>query len=116
MPLPKHSIFNFTAAQRVIIRARVHALLHPLPLIGCTVYENAWTDNNGYSKVGLFGVSFFVHRVTWELEHGQPIPAGMLLDHHCRFHPCCDPAHLEPVTVKVNTHRGQAILFKRAAA
>lgn len=37
---------------------------------------------------------------------------GLLLDHLCRNRPCCNPDHLEPVTVKVNTLRGEAILFK----
>ncbi len=36
----------------------------------------------------------------------------LLLDHLCRNRPCCNPDHLEPVTVKVNTLRGEAVLFK----
>lgn len=36
----------------------------------------------------------------------------LLLDHGCRVRNCCNPEHLEPVTVKVNTLRGEAVLFK----
>jgi hypothetical protein len=37
-----------------------------------------------------------------------PIPENMVLDHLCRNRCCCNPAHLEPVTQKVNTHRARA--------
>lgn len=36
----------------------------------------------------------------------------LLLDHECRVRNCCNPGHLEPVTVQVNTLRGEAVLFK----
>lgn len=34
------------------------------------------------------------------------IPEGYVLDHRCRVRACCNPAHLELVTVRVNTLRG----------
>lgn len=37
----------------------------------------------------------------------------LLLDHQCRNRPCCNPDHLEPVTPRVNTLRGEAVLFKK---
>lgn len=37
---------------------------------------------------------------------------SLLLDHGCRVRNCCNPEHLEPVTVQVNTLRGEAVLFK----
>lgn len=46
-----------------------------------------------------------VHRVVYEMMVG-PIPAGMYLDHLCRNPPCCNPAHLEPVTNAENIRRG----------
>lgn len=41
---------------------------------------------------------------------------SLLLDHKCRVRCCCNPDHLEPVTVRVNTLRGEAVLFKPAGA
>lgn len=112
--LPPRSIYDFTSEQVDAIRVRVMSRLHPIPGVGCTVYEGVAESGNGYSKIQLFGVTFAVHRVTYELETGERIPRGLLLDHrHCKWRPCCDPHHLEPVTTKVNTYRGNAILFKK---
>ena len=45
------------------------------------------------------------HRVAFELTRG-PISAGLVLDHLCGNPLCCNPAHLEPVTIGENTIRG----------
>lgn len=34
------------------------------------------------------------HRIAWEVEHGEPIPDGEFILHHCDNPPCCNPAHL----------------------
>jgi len=47
------------------------------------------------------------HRVTYEHFRG-PIPDGLQLDHLCRTPRCVNPWHLEPVTQRENTRRGQA--------
>ena len=46
------------------------------------------------------------HRVAYELLVG-PIPIGLELDHLCSRTVCVNPAHLEPVTHRENTRRGQ---------
>lgn len=46
------------------------------------------------------------HRMYWEAVNG-PVPDGMELDHLCRVRACVNPDHLEPVTHRVNVHRGR---------
>lgn len=51
-----------------------------------------------------------LHRVMYSLFIG-PIPEKLILDHICETRSCCNPFHLEPKTIRDNTHRGQAVLF-----
>lgn len=46
-----------------------------------------------------------IHRVAYQLLVG-PIPKGLVIDHLCRNRSCCNPIHLEPVTLGENTRRG----------
>lgn len=68
-------------------------------------------NRNGYGRVWVNGKRLMAHRVAYEAFHGAITP-GLVLDHLCRNRRCCNPEHLEPVTVKVNTQRGDAVLFK----
>ncbi|TDD77726.1 HNH endonuclease [Actinomadura rubrisoli] len=54
-----------------------------------------------------------VHRFVYESLVG-PIPEGLVLDHLCRVRACCNPAHLEPVTDRVNILRGASITAANA--
>lgn len=47
------------------------------------------------------------HRYAYEMLR-EPIPAGLQLDHLCRNRACCNPDHLEPVTSRENTLRGNS--------
>jgi hypothetical protein len=63
-----------------------------------------WTgriDRDGYGRIG----GKLAHRVGYERLIG-PIPDGLTIDHLCRNRPCVYPAHLEPVSQRVNTLRG----------
>lgn len=57
----------------------------------------------GYGWTG----SELAHRFAYESLHG-PIPDSLTLDHLCRVRLCVNPNHLEPVTIAVNTLRGEA--------
>lgn len=53
------------------------------------------------------------HRVAYRLTQGG-IPEGTVLDHLCRTPACVNPAHLEPVTQRINVLRGEGLSAKRA--
>ncbi len=80
-----------------------------------------WTAAKSVSGYGRFGTAALsgggqaAHRASWRMAHG-PIPEGLHIDHLCRVHNCVNPAHLEPVTPKVNSQRGIAADFCRARA
>jgi hypothetical protein len=84
-----------------------------IPFCDCWLFVDAGRENrNGYSRVRWQGKELMAHRLSYEA-HVGPIPDGLLLDHKCRMRPCINPAHLEPVTVRENTLRGEAKLFGR---
>ena len=58
------------------------------------------------------GAGTTAHRIAYMLLVG-PIPDGMHLDHLCRNPPCCNPAHLEPVTHAENLRRGRQAQSER---
>lgn len=70
---------------------------------GCWEWTGCRTRN--YGRVQVDGNTLYSHRVIYELVCG-PIPDGLQLDHLCRNPPCCNPRHLEAVTSRVNTLRG----------
>lgn len=66
-----------------------------------------WVNRGGYGRFKLDqATTVAAHRQAYLLEVG-PIPTGLTLDHLCRNRACCNPAHLEPVTNKVNVLRGE---------
>lgn len=81
-------------------------------LSGCWVWQGSIAPN-GYGRMGIGQRSrgtkrtVYTHRLSYELYVG-PIPAGRELDHLCRNRACCNPGHLEPVTRRENTLRGDA--------
>ncbi len=69
---------------------------------------------NGYGKVRFEGRGYLAHRVTYEHFIG-PIPEGHQIDHLCRVRNCVRPDHLEAVTSRENTLRGQSPTGRNAA-
>lgn len=64
-------------------------------------------DRGGYGRFQTGRKFFAAHRVAFGLSKG-PIEPGLVLDHLCHNRACCNPAHLEQVTSRENTMRGQA--------
>jgi hypothetical protein len=80
-----------------------------------------WTgkaESRGHGQIMLNYRHHATHRVAYELLVG-PIPEGLTLDHLCHngsgcpggdtcpHRRCCNPAHLEPVTMQENMRRGE---------
>lgn len=77
---------------------------------GCWEWRGM-VNRNGYGRVWLDGRRHMVHRIMYTLLK-EEIPEGLVLDHLCRNRLCCNPDHLEAVTVRENTLRGEAKLFQ----
>lgn len=76
---------------------------------GCWLWTGSTKASGGYGQFRITeGVNARPHRVAWTLLVG-PIPEGLVLDHLCRVRNCVNPSHLEPVTVRVNTLRGNSV-------
>lgn len=86
----------------------------------CVVSEDGcWVPRkqpktHGYVYVMSSGVIHRAHRLIYETLVG-PIPDGLQIDHLCRNRPCINPLHLEPVTARQNSLRGQTFAARRAA-
>lgn len=90
---------------------RIWDKIYPDPNCGCWLWGGSLAGGRkttlGYGEVWWGAGKVKVHRLLYETFVG-PIPEGMQLDHLCRVQPCCNPAHLEPVTPTENVRRGIA--------
>lgn len=59
------------------------------PNSGCWLWTGAYNGAEGYGSWR----GQRANRLAWEKEHG-PVPAGMLVCHHCDVPACVNPAHL----------------------
>lgn len=91
------------------LESRFWSKVNQSDMNGCWI----WTGRQngfGYGLIAEHGSRMIsrrrlmAHRVAYELLVG-PIPDGLTLDHLCRTRLCVNPAHLEPVTKKVNLLR-----------
>lgn len=72
----------------------------------------AYKDKDGYGKFGINNKTFMAHRFSYEYFIGK-IPDGFQIDHLCRVRNCVNPDHLEPVTPKENTNRGNIAEYQK---
>lgn len=94
------------------------AALRPLIRANCVVNPDTqcWEwfgvrDGEGYGRLYIGRIrpeTPLAHRLSYMAFIG-PIGDGLPLDHLCRVRHCVNPAHLEPVTHRVNVLRGMTI-------
>jgi hypothetical protein len=96
-------------------RIRISEIIHSELGTPCWFWVGR-INRNGYGRAWDVRTKTepVAHRLVYELLVG-PIPAGLVLDHLCFMRCCVNPGHLEPVTVRLNTHRGKAVLFRKAS-
>lgn len=87
-------------------KSRIEALIKRCPHSGCWNWIGS-CGGRGYGKIKVAGRTRQAHLVLWELLNGT-VQAGLELDHLCRNKRCVNPAHLEPVTHRVNMLRSAA--------
>lgn len=78
----------------------------------CWVWQKG-KSRDGYARIQVGRKSRDAYRVAYEAFVG-PVPEGLELDHLCRNRACINPAHLEPVTRRVNVLRGVSIVAVNA--
>lgn len=67
----------------------------------CWEWQGSLRSNDGYGDFH----KVLAHRFAYESVIGK-IPDGLVIDHLCRNHACCNPSHMEPVTIGENVRRG----------
>ena len=80
---------------------------------GCWEW-GAYRDPNGYGKYRFNGETRLAHRVAYLRLHG-PVPKGLEIDHLCRNRACVRVSHLEAVTHRENTLRGNTSTHGRGS-
>jgi hypothetical protein len=81
----------------------------PEPNSGCWIWIGARSrlDDHGYGKIRVGQRALYAHCVAYEAIVGAT-STELQLDHLCRNRCCVNPAHLEPVTQRVNIMRGES--------
>lgn len=91
------------------LRDRIMENVSIIPITGCWMWMLKLTCQ-GYGELHMrYSIPAYprAHRVSYEAFVG-PIPDGLVIDHLCRHPWCVNPEHLEPVTQRENTARGDA--------
>jgi hypothetical protein len=110
----RNMVHIFSIPQKLADQLYFSNLIHVDAELGwCWLWQGR-INRNGYGRIRWRGKEPVAHRLIYELATALEIPPMHVLDHRCEVRNCCNPRHLDPVTTKVNTHRGKAVLFKAA--
>ncbi len=89
------------------IADRIMDLTSIVPVTGCWMWLGR-IDSSGYASMKVGGSTVGAHRVSYA-EFVGGIADGLTIDHLCRNTWCVNPAHLEPVPMRVNIMRGGGV-------
>lgn len=81
--------------------------------IPCWIWNLKVDTSNGYTHATWQKTRYYTHRLFYQVFVGE-IPQELHIDHLCRNRQCCNPTHLELVTPKENTLRGESPSAKQA--
>lgn len=88
------------------------ALTEPITESGCWIFHGPLSEM-GYARITINYKPIRVHRLMYEHFIGA-IPEGLVPDHLCRVRCCVNPWHIEPVTSRINTLRGDGPSARQA--
>lgn len=98
----------FSAATHIYFTGRVSVTPK-----GCWEWRGT-RDKDGYGIMSIKRRNYRAHRWAYQSIRGE-IPQGLVIDHLCRNRACCNPEHLEPVTVGENCRRGETVVARNLA-
>lgn len=110
MPTTFHDIDNLPMRHKLIGKLMANTTVPDDQ--GCMMWTGPIKPGCGYGWVHHYGRHVRAHRLAYEYFIGN-VPEGLVLDHLCRNRLCCNPLHLEPVTIGVNIMRGERIPWHR---
>lgn len=79
---------------------------------GCWEWHGTRT-RAGYGIAKISRVPYLAHRIFYS-HMVEELDPELVIDHLCRNHSCVNPAHLDQVTVRENTERGESPIIRLA--